>query len=491
VSRSTGPLKGRRVQHQKFGTGEIIEIRRGGREYLVNFDNSALRMWLLASETVLIDTIGLDDSTEVIEVGEGLASLFSDTDKQSFTSRGGSKKNSPLKSARKMIEAFRLGIVPLEEIDKFTFCREKEKSFLFNALNSISRDGGIIRMVLGEYGTGKSHFLEYFKHLALKDGWVVATTEFDQLEIRPQNPKSVYHALLLSLVARKEKNNKNIMTLLKEAIVDPDIYQKIYESKHPYITKLFEIIRHSKGYNDKILWQWFTGDQINIPYVREYCDEKKLPSFLPYYSTAPIVCSILSSLGLIFKMMGYKGLLLLFDESESISTISHYYKDKADNFIKGLKLTALGTERSFLKNENLAHPTVGMDTNYIFEEHSYLALVFAMTPRPEDSATIFEELITTEWQIELNQIERESFLDLFKKLIEIHSAAYKYKHSLSELQKKEILTYLFDKKEERFPTTRLMIKFIIEILDLLKYHPNKPISVLLNEEDDFPFLEIE
>jgi len=483
--KSRNSLLDRRIYHQRFGYGLILDVRRGGREYYIEYESTPLKMWLSSSEVILIDSQGLGPVDVEGEISEGLEKLISDSDKRDVNIEQKISIDSETYSAKKMIEAFRLGVVPYEEIDNFTFNREKETKQVFKALNEVSKKGGVIRVVKGEYGTGKSHFLEFIKQRALNEGWVVARTEFDPFEVKPQNPKAVYHALLVSLQA-KNNGSKNLTKILAEATAQSDIYRKFKDLNHPYFSRLFEILRYSKSFDKLILWQWFLGDQINIPVVRDYCRDKKLPSLLPYYSSAPIVCNILGGLSVIAKMMGYKGLLLIIDEAESIANIQGYYIEKAENFILGLKLAVLGSKRSKLSNKDLVHPTRGVDLNYVFSDHSYLATIFAMTPRPAESETILEKIFSEKWIIHLNTLSQSDFLSLIKSLVDIYQVALPSDRKFSINQMKKLNDYIFQRTETRFHSLRLMIKFVIEILDILRYYPDLYLDELLLDEDD-PF----
>jgi len=475
---------GRRVLHERMGYGKIIDVRRGGREYQIDFEDPPIRTVLSSSEVSIVDSQGLDFSNSFIDVSDGLESVLVGMDIAGPTSRPEFEVDPAFLSSRKMIEAFRLGVVPYDEIEEFTFSRENELKQVMKALKDIDRDGGSIRVIQGEYGSGKSHFLEYVKHIALNEGWVVASTEFDQTEIKPQIPKTVYKSLLVSLHAKKG-GYKNIGKLLLEASNNPEIYEYFNHNNHPFISRLFEILRFSKTYNREILWQWFLGYTINIPVVRKYCEENRLPSFLANYSTAPIVCNILGSIAFISRLMGYKGLVLFFDESESISYLSSNYLKKAENFILGLKLASLGQKKSGIENDELCHPKRGVDLNYVFHEPSYLAIIFAMTPRPLEQSTVIDEMVEDEWVVPLPKFSRKDFIQMAKRLIEIYYTAYNVKKPITDKQMIAMIDYIFEKKESRFPTIRLMIKSIIEVLDIMRFYPQENLIDILQDRDEF------
>jgi chromosomal replication initiation ATPase DnaA len=97
------------------------------------------------------------------------------------------------------IEAFRLGIVPHQDVESFTFGREKPIAVLDEALANLARGQGDVFMVEGDYGSGKTHLLEYVHHRALASGMATSLVQFDPAEVSPHRPKRVYREIVHNL----------------------------------------------------------------------------------------------------------------------------------------------------------------------------------------------------------------------------------------------------------------------------------------------------
>ncbi len=60
--------------------------------------------------------------------------------------------------SRRMVEAFRLGIVPYDCVSDFIFGRAEEIQILTDWLDQPDSNA---MLTVGEYGTGKTHLLHY------------------------------------------------------------------------------------------------------------------------------------------------------------------------------------------------------------------------------------------------------------------------------------------------------------------------------------------
>src|SRR5574341_689860 len=96
---------GRKIKHHRFGEGVISQIRYKGAEYYIKFQNK-LNTWVKAA-VVEISPDNLEPKTSVTSM-EATESI---------------PQSSNEFKARRMIEAFRMGIVPFFDVENFTFGR--------------------------------------------------------------------------------------------------------------------------------------------------------------------------------------------------------------------------------------------------------------------------------------------------------------------------------------------------------------------------------
>ena len=101
---------------------------------------------------------------------------------------------------RRSFEAINLGVIPPDpsQLIKFTMGTEAVTQQITNWLEK-SKLEGLCKAVFGYYGSGKSHFLNLVKCIALESGWVVSYVEFDPKEADPAKPHLVYRNLMTNL----------------------------------------------------------------------------------------------------------------------------------------------------------------------------------------------------------------------------------------------------------------------------------------------------
>ena len=87
--------------------------------------------------------------------------------------------------ARQTLEALRLGIVPVQDVETLTIGLEAERVSLDRALVRSRERGGDVLAVIGDYGFGKSHFVELAARRALRENYLVAAASLDLVEVPP------------------------------------------------------------------------------------------------------------------------------------------------------------------------------------------------------------------------------------------------------------------------------------------------------------------
>lgn len=421
-------LIGKIVQHPSYGKGFVVKERGGVFELLVKFQNG-LQLWIRRSELTVPDqryeqTVVALPSTPLVDNLDALC----------------------------FIETLRLGLVPPDKVSTFTFGRNTEMEFIVEWLKEKSQ--GPVFLV-GDYGTGKSHLLDYVKDYALKNGWAVAHCELNPNESPLYKPKKIYSKVIESFQCLLEGKPNDFKSLAMKATKQRVIVD------NPYVRLLLQRVE----YTDEA-WRWFQGNAKTSFYG------------LPLYdnaTSANIYCSILSSIGELCTRIGLKGFLILFDEAENIN-LSWIYRSqflKGENFFLGLCLTSLGSD---LLNEE---PSVDYSSGfwrgkksgllYSAKQHipyfssnaSVMKIIFAFANVPFSAGFLAKS--------HASQLHIQPLHDQTK--IEILNAVYSYYTSAYP-------EFAYDRVSEMIPdiirsyggNTRLMIKSFIEALDILRYY---------------------
>ncbi|MCP2621183.1 ATP-binding protein, partial [Candidatus Aminicenantes bacterium AC-334-E05] len=353
---------GQKVFHPALGEGTVLDQRSSGMYLFVKFERGP-KLWVNASALNIL----------IPELKKPVA-------KPKIV-----PLNEEALNARKMIEAFRMGVVPYFKIEKFTFGREEELQKIFN--NFENKKGGVI-IIEGVYGSGKTHLLDYIYSWGLKNGFGVSRTELDYFDVAPYKPKHVYRELIKNFRFLEKGKEKDFRFFLKK------ISKFELQEFHPFLSPAFEILRKNKENN--VFWDWIEGEELrreNLDFLKLW----KLPVLLDHTPASDIYCNLLTSYSYFLKKLGYRGLILILDEVETLFPIwflgkkelgFHFYKgliSVAKNDRRCLELD-LKELRSFefvgvgkLDKYNFVHSGV-RPLPYLYSEPSYLFLVLSLTP---------------------------------------------------------------------------------------------------------------
>jgi len=441
-------LIGKRIQHYKWGSGEIRAQRHGDYELFIKFDNR-VRTWLKRSECNIIT-----DETE-----------------QKITIRPKETTDKPLEPEdketlikRQAIEAFKLGIVP-PYVKDFIFGRDNEINHLKRWLN---QEESNYYLMLGDYGTGKSHMLKYIENMALEMNYAVSYCNLDPEESPVYKPKMVYRKIISNFTYDQGKKN------FRDFIYEISNINRNIITENEFVNI---IMNYSK--DSTMFWRWLEADDV-IKSIWGF------PTLYPWGTAANIFCNLLSIFGHYAKTdLGLPGILLLFDEAESLEFPSyyHYQYEKGKNFFKGLLLTASNESDLLTEKITIQTPRTGYRTDliycgnnqikYLFRNPSGLKVLFALT----DSAELRQFCVDIGYDKytplkPLNQNEKQDVIDAIQRL---YLSAYPHeKYSERDLNYISRRALIVGRDN-----IRSLVKTTIEALDLRRHYPTNKIGELL------------
>lgn len=439
------------VNHPLFGRGQIAELRHAAREAVVNFDNGI---------------------RTVVQTG-----MLSGLDHTPTASAPQLERATPDDAhrieARRTIEALRYGIVPTHRIRELSVGVERERASLQEAFETNERAGGDVRIVLGEYGAGKSHFFELAAQEALARNFIVATASLDLREVPPNRPQRIYNRLIRSLRYPDFEDTGALVPLLERIVGQPALFAALVEDLRGTIfaTALhnYSLMRTRPGEELELLFDWISGEKVFIKNVRDALavkgKEYPAPALPQMTTTADQYCYMLNGWGWLAHRAGYAGLAVLIDESEHYSLLNARGQERADNFFKGLIYTALGTRgdarlrEDDLQHQHRPHP-------FRLNERSQIVLMFAVTP----SANTFDY---RRWLNENQILELDGHLsaaaldDLMARLFVTHQQAHAYE---ANNRHPDISQALLQCLDSRLINLRQTIRLAVEIYDLTHAH---------------------
>ncbi|MCS7231970.1 MAG: DUF2791 family P-loop domain-containing protein [Elusimicrobiota bacterium] len=436
----------KKVFHNLYGEGEIINRRFKGYEYLVLFENG-LKKWIRISELKFLD-VEKKESLEKNKISTFNKDIFKEapTNKEKF-------------KERTIVESLRLGIVPYKYIEDFIFGREKEIKTIEKWLKG--EDKRKILVINGEYGSGKTHLASYIESLALKLNYVTSFVELDYYEAPFYRPKRIYRNIVSSLKYIKGDNKYDFRDLLRSII------RKLGGWKDHHFFKHIDPIKE-----DENIWEWIEAKNINSckPYEpaynslgKEYNKYYFLPPLYDEFTSLNVYFNLISSIAWgITKILKMEGFLIIFDETESISIGSKSQYEKNKNFIDTLFLLIKNDRR--LLDKKVSKNELPLEFSkrsskiswipYMYRSDFNLMVVFTST----NQEFYFDNSIS----INIEKLSKKDLQNIFDAVYKNYAKAYGIE--IEPYIRNKIFNILIEKDKP----LRLFIKGAVEACDLCR-----------------------
>lgn len=443
------------ASHPLFGRGQVLELRNAGRDSVVRFENG-IRATVPSDMLSVLQAAKENQNAPKPFIAPRIEKVFTPEEENRI-------------EARQTIEALRYGLVPARRIRELSVGLDDEKQSLKKAFAETEENGGDVRVVVGEYGAGKSHFFELAAQEALANNFIVATTSLDLREVPPNRPQRIYLSLMRSL-RFPDSDETGLVPLLEKIVALPN-YSEIQDSiKETFFATALHNYLLMRGTPNEALEEligWMSGEKVFIADVRRNAAFKsrefKIKSLSQLTTAADQYSYLLNGWGWLATNAGYAGLAVFIDESEHYSLLTVRGKEKADNFFKALIYTALGTRgrisENDLQHQYHSHP-------FRLKDNSHLLLLFALTP----TANTFEyKRFLDESQIlQLKKYLPPDALDeLIARLYALHRQSYNYENHAQFL---EISQGLLECLDNNLINLRQVIRLSVEIFDLCYAH---------------------
>ena len=257
---------------------------------------------------------------------------------------------------RKAFEAVNLGVVPPESssLIEMSIGGDRISSSVRADLDN-QPHAGLCKVVFGNYGTGKSHYLHLASVVAGYSGWIVSYLEFDPKAVDPAKPHLVYREIMskLKFPGREDGSvSKGIHDFIREIRKKWDRVRDLpMLKKSPWFRYGLETLMFFP-HNDEPDYvsgcDWLAGKSVPITgpgSIRALArstniNPRVLPNMPKVRETAEIYVFHLVVVNEICKALGYKGLLIILDEAEHVRGYNVRRKERANNFFELLSRAA-------------------------------------------------------------------------------------------------------------------------------------------------------
>ena len=244
------------------------------------------------------------------------------------------------------------GIPPTRGLEAYTVGMDSALGTLETEyLQGYLRDGGSsFKLVVGEYGSGKSHFLYRLRDIAWDNGYVVSRTELSPKECPYDNQLKVYQAVINNLIYHDPDPNSAdaqgleaflehhffhtmkmlgietmvtsigldkrvelwLDTILRFKVESPSYRHAIYF----YLKAVAEENENAK----RAIGAWLRGEAVALKDVRAFSITERIDRSVAF--------KMLRSVSQLVHELGYAGLVLLFDEGDRMVSIGSSKTEK-------------------------------------------------------------------------------------------------------------------------------------------------------------------
>lgn len=351
------------VHHPHFGAGELLKTYMGGYEWEVLF-TSGRRFRLPAKEFSAESYSAI--APPLRASAEPKARIALDTDQF---------------RARQTLEALRLGIVPVQDAETLTIGLEAERVTLDRSLDRSRERSGDVLAVIGDYGFGKSHFIELAARRALRENFLVAGASLDLVETPPGKAHKIYEALVAAL-RYPDTSRRGLLPLIEQVLARPALAGEFVrlcprEVKECPLAAALSVLQDCPSQTAlEETVAWLSG-QAKAGAELKAC-LKRPPRLYVTGETARQYSYLLTGISLLATLAGYSGLAVLIDESEHYSLLRAAQRERADSFFRAMIVGALGLNNGRIDAATIPdHSRAEYPVTYTSEPH--LLFLFALT----------------------------------------------------------------------------------------------------------------
>ena len=386
-----------------------------------------------------------------------------------------------------IIQSLRSGVVPRLGLQHIQVGRSDElKSFISN-ITTIANGGTSFRLVIGEYGSGKTFFLSLIRSIALQQGLVTMNADLSptkRLHGTDGQARLLLSELIASLSTRTkqdgnalqnilekfitmarteaEQHQRNVISVIHEQLSELNEYPGGYAFAQ-VIKKYWEAYEEGNNILKDCALRWLKAeyttktDSLRDVGVREFIDDSSLFNTLKLYS-------------ILIQKAGYKGLLICMDEMVNLYKISNSVSRKAnyEEILNILNNTLQGTLTNigFIMSGTPEFLTDGNRGLY-----SYEALKSRLAENSFSKKLGLVDYNST--VLRLSNLTKEELYLLLKNLRNVFAGGDESKYLVPDEALLAYLSHCANKiGDSYFRTPRNTIKGFLDLLSMLEQYPD-------------------
>lgn len=385
-----------------------------------------------------------------------------------------------------IVQSLQAGLVPRRGLQHLQVGRAKEVKAVTEDLNRIADGGSAVRFIIGEYGSGKTFFLNLMRSIALEKRLVTAHADLTpdrRFRSTSGHGRALYQQLARNLSTRATPDGGALRSIVERFIAEAnreatgqDVPTE--EVIRDQLDELSELVAgyafadivalYWKGYqqNDDELQhaalRWLRGEYETKTEARKTLD-KRVPIVddSNWYEMTKLLARFVD-------LAGYEGLLINLDEMVNLYKLSHTGARKS-NYEKLLSIV----------NDGLQGQTVGLGflfagtPDFLTDTKRGLYSYDALKTRLAESTFASDELVDMSGPvIRLSTLTQEDMFVLLQKLRHIHAGGNPENYVVPDEAVEAFMQHCNEQiGAAYFQTPRNTIKEFLSFLAILEQNP--------------------
>lgn len=503
---------GQVISHADWGAGKVLALLRGGRVIRVEFDEMPNTPWEIPREELGFEGLSPVPANPRKPPASPPAPAPSppkptpapepqapDPPPEPFASKRACEKppeNSV--TARQSLEALRLGVVPTSHLNTYTVGRDMELAVIYEDLKSAAEGSGGMRVVLGDYGSGKTHFLEMAGLMALESGFLTTRATLDSREVMPSRPRRIYHELARGIRYPDDPDIKRrgLKPLLQKAANHVDLVRSLSRPRgaryHPYLGpalfywSVLPALKDAEDLQERLL-DWIEGSEVasNVELEKKLrhmtSARVRLYALRDFRTVTHLYTLLLGGIADMARQVGYQGLAVMVDEAEFYSVLGGRDRTFADVLFRTFAAACLKREVLGFDPETLPRggQAVHRRFSWRYRNDQPLYSVFALTHDPAGKSALARAVPENRFMT-LPSFSTLDYITLSERVLSLYDMAR------APLSMGKQLAPLMARVIEPCHQTGLIenprqaLKFITEVVDITRHRPER-IKPMLEE----------
>jgi hypothetical protein len=338
------------------------------------------------------------------------------------------------------------------------------------AIDTLMAERRGLRILWGDYGSGKTHLLDVVEAEALEKGFVTSRVVLDPTEVPPSHPQRLFRAIVQGLRLPGEAG-----------IGLGALLEKLFASAEHYAPKGSRASRFFSPY----LWALRSGDETSAALIHDYLigepterasldravhrvrwRGQRLLALSDYRTYGRVYAHMLGVLASWSRDAGFSGLMLLLDEVEYVDALNSADLHMAKQVLDHLAAITLPKEFLGFAVEHLRRGghEVHRNLDLLFEVDQPISLLMAATPLPEIREDVGGRLRNPRLHIELPNLSMEHYANLVTRILNLYREAYP-KYEIDQNAQQLLLPHIVSTLKDSEGSTRTIVRTIVALCD--------------------------